>query len=246
MKAVNIANFLRYSAAGELSAVQIQLHRHFPLLLKLFGKTDKLNHDNIATFKTAFAHMAAECTELELTASLATIRQLQNILLKPGPSYSMLHPLVLELQERLIDEAEAKIFLSLSIKEANLYKNPREGWKQIIDRFPHTVRDIEEASKCFALSRYGAAVFHSIQVVEVGVIEFEKLITVTDPLPGWTATTNRLQTIIKKGHEARTPFERQNFAFIEQIHGTIEGLKNAWRNKNQPRAWQTHTADHRL
>jgi hypothetical protein len=45
------------------------------------------------------------------------------------------------------------------------------------------------------------------------------------------ALANRLHSIIKKGHEARTPFERQHFAFLEQMHGTIEGLKNAWRNK---------------
>ena len=68
-------------------------------------------------------------------------------------------------------------------------------------------------------------------VVEIGLIELGKLIGVTDPLPGWSATTNRLQNIIKKGHEARTPIERQHFAFLEQMHGTVEGLKNAWRNK---------------
>jgi hypothetical protein len=81
------------------------------------------------------------------------------------------------------------------------------------------------------LSRYAAAIFHSVQVVEVGLIELGKLIDVSDPMPGWTATTNRLQNIIKKGHAARTPFEQQHFAFLEQMHGTIEGLKNAWRNK---------------
>lgn len=91
--------------------------------------------------------------------------------------------------------------------------------------------DIEEAAKCFALSRYAATVFHSTQVVEAGLIELGKLIGVTDPLSGWTATTNCLQRIIKKGYDARTPFEQQNFAFLEQMHGTIEGLKNAWRNK---------------
>jgi hypothetical protein len=81
------------------------------------------------------------------------------------------------------------------------------------------------------LSRYTAAIFHSLQVAEFGLIDLGRIVDVTDPLSGWTATTNRLQSIIKKGHEARTPFERANFPFFEQIHGTIEGLKNAWRNK---------------
>jgi hypothetical protein len=121
--------------------------------------------------------------------------------------------------------------LALSIRESELYRDPRLGWGEIIKRFPDTVIDIEETSKCFALSRYAAAVFHSIQVVEVGLIELGKLIGVADPRSGWTATTNQLQRIIKKGHEARTPFEQQHFAFLEQVHGTIEALKNAWRNK---------------
>jgi hypothetical protein len=58
-----------------------------------------------------------------------------------------------------------------------------------------------------------------------------KVIKVTDHLPGWTATTQALKKIIDTKHGDRTPFQQQNFSFIEQIHGTVEGLKNAWRNK---------------
>ena len=91
--------------------------------------------------------------------------------------------------------------------------------------------DVEEASKCFALSRYAAAIFHSIQVVETGLIELGTYIAVNDSRSGWTAVTNQLTAIIKKKHGDRTDFEKENFEFLEQIHGTIEGLKNAWRNK---------------
>jgi hypothetical protein len=28
-----------------------------------------------------------------------------------------------------------------------------------------------------------------------------------------------------------TRFEKRNFAFLEQLHGTVGALKNAWRNK---------------
>ena len=124
-----------------------------------------------------------------------------------------------------------QIFYAFNMYETEYYENPRWGWEEMIDRFPHTLTDIEETSKCLALSRYPATVFHSVQVVEVGLIELGKSIGVADPKSGWTATIHRLTGIIKKGHEARTPFERQHFAFFEQIPGTIEGLKNAWRNK---------------
>jgi hypothetical protein len=171
------------------------------------------------------------CVELELTASAATIGKLRAALSKPDPLSTEVNPLTIELGGRLFDEMGGRYFWSLNVSEAAYYTNPRKGWEEIIERFPAAAIDVEEASKCFALSRYAAAIFHSLHVVEIGLIELGKLIGVTDPLPGWSATTNRLQNIIKKGHEARTPIERQHFAFLEQMHGTVEGLKNAWRNK---------------
>jgi hypothetical protein len=139
--------------------------------------------------------------------------------------------LLSELQDRLVDEIHPKIFLALSIRESELYNNPLTGWEEIIERFRAAITDVEEASKCSALSRYAAAVFHSLQIVETGLIELGKFINVQDPKSGWTAVANELNKIVKKKYEDRSHFEQQNFAFLEQIQGTVEALKNAWRNK---------------
>ncbi len=87
------------------------------------------------------------------------------------------------------------------------------------------VRDIEEAGKCFALGRYAASVFHSLQVVEIGVIELGKAVGTTDYQTGWNATTKALEGIIKKKYQDRSEFEKLHFGFFEQIYATIEGLK---------------------
>ena len=70
-----------------------------------------------------------------------------------------------------------KSFFSLTIGEAQYYSIPRKGWEDILEGFPDTLTDVEEACKCFALSRYPAAVFHSIQMVEAGLIELGKFIS---------------------------------------------------------------------
>jgi hypothetical protein len=36
---------------------------------------------------------------------------------------------------------------------------------------------------------------------------------------------------VKKPYGLRTPFEKNNVAFLEQLQATVEALKNAWRNK---------------
>jgi hypothetical protein len=58
-----------------------------------------------------------------------------------------------------------------------------------------------------------------------------RFVGVSDPLSGWTATANALRKIINTKHQDRTTFQQDNFSFLEQMSGTIEGLKNAWRNK---------------
>jgi hypothetical protein len=227
MRQFSVARLLQFASIGGVASGKLELEKLFPTA----GKDIDLIKETVFASSADYRELEADCVNLELVSSLATIKKLQALQTKPSRSYTALSSLLLELEGRLIDETQTKVFWALSIRESELYSNPRKGWEEIIEHFPSSVIDVEEASRCFALSRYAAAVFHSVQVVEVWLIELGKLIGVTDPKSGWTATTNRLSGIIKKGHEARTPYEREHFTFFEQIQGTIEGLKNAWRNK---------------
>jgi hypothetical protein len=179
----------------------------------------------------SFTNMEANCIALELGTSLATVRKLKTAIARPNSRYSDVYPLAEELRGRLIDEMESKCFWALTTREREYYEQPRNGWDEIIARLPDSVTDIEEASKCFALSRYAAAIFHSIQVVEVGLIELGEFIGVNDPHSGWSAVSTALDKVIAKKHQDRTVFERNNFGFLEQVQGTVGALKNAWRNK---------------
>jgi hypothetical protein len=122
------------------------------------------------------------------------------------------------------------VVLSLTAQEGEVYSNPRKGLEDIVTRFPETLSDTEEARKCFALARYPASVFHSCQIIEIGLIELGSFIGVNDPKSGWTAVASALDKIVnKKTHQQRSVFEQQNFAFLEQLQGTVESIKNACR-----------------
>lgn len=171
------------------------------------------------------------CRAIGLRASAATIRKIAALGTEEQPSRMALVELAGELDGRLNDEMRETYFMVLTPRESQFYGNPREGWEDIIKRFPASLGDVEEAAKCLALSRYAATVFHSIQVVEIGLIELGRFLDVKDPLPGWTATSGRLKEIVKKPYKDRSPLENENYAFVEQTEGTVEALKNAWRNK---------------
>lgn len=142
-----------------------------------------------------------------------------------------LHDRIMMLRSALGVEMNATVFLHVGSANADFFREPRKGWEEVTDRFIDTVSDIEEAAKCFALGRYAAAVHHATQVVELGLIELGKFIGVTDPKSGYTAVTNALKKIKDKNWKDKTDFERKHHAFFEQVHGTVEPLQTAWRNK---------------
>jgi hypothetical protein len=169
--------------------------------------------------------------ELGLSGVLATIDKIVLLIKANKATWGEYCELCDELNGRLIDEAKDKTFFHLSLRESKIYNNSRDGWESAIARFPGIIDDVEEAQKCFALSRYPASVFHSVQIVEGGLVDLGAFLKVRDPHSGWTAVSQALRKVIDKKHSDRTVFEKRNFKFLEQMQGTVEGLKNAWRNK---------------
>lgn len=190
-----------------------------------------LSPDFVSDAEFILGSCERECSYVGLSASIATIRRTRLLLSRPDPPGAEFRKLLDELIGRIRDELSGIVFLTLTTQEAEHYENPRRGWEDILARFPETLRDVEEARKCYALGRYASAIFHSLQVVEAGLLELGKFIKVSDPHSGWTAVANALAQTIKKSHKDRSAFERKNYPFLEQVQGTVEALKNAWRNK---------------
>jgi hypothetical protein len=183
-------------------------------------------------WNTLVSEIITESKKLELRSTLKQLKRIRSRIASPTDiSAEEMRELFNQLQIRVVEDFEDSLFLSISPSRAVYYQQPRAGWEEIIVRFPNTVSDIEEASKCFALSRYAATVFHTLQVIEHALIELGTFIQVKDPHSGWTAVSNELNKIVKKNYNDRTPFEKQNFQFLEQLQATVEALKNAWRNK---------------
>ena len=185
------------------------------------------------TGRSAFDKIIQLLEGYDLACSAETAKKIRELIDRDnstiGPTAFL--ELERELRGRVVDETRGREFFVLTLQEASYYKQPLRGWETIVDRFPDALRDVEEAWRCFALSRYTAAVFHSLRVAEAGVLELGTFISVNDPLSNWAAVTKKLKKILDADYRTLTPFEQQNRPFFEQIHGTIEALKNAWRNK---------------
>ena len=136
------------------------------------------------------------------------------------------------LHGRIMDELKSTFFMYLSIEKAALYQQPMAGWEEVVSKFPESQTDIEEMNRCLAFSRYPAAVFHSVNAIEVGLISLGTFLGVDDPKSGWTAVSGKLeQFVVRTKFADLAPKYQKSFPFLEQVHGTVVGLKNAWRNK---------------
>ncbi len=135
-----------------------------------------------------------------------------------------------ELRNRFIHELDTKLFFQVPSSKRELFDSPWTGWEEIRDRFQDTTSDIEEMSKCFSLSRYAGCVFHSLLIVERGLIELGHEIGVTDPKPGWDATCGKMEQLLDGGH-GKYPLLKIGFSVLEQINQAAQSMKHAWRNK---------------
>ena len=170
-------------------------------------------------------------TEIGLSGALVTLERMVTLFNSDNGTQAKVGKLAGEFNGRLVDESCDKVFFLMTLGESSWYNVPVRGWERSLERFPSIRDDVEEASKCFALSRYPAAVFHSVQAVEAGLIELGKFLKISDPKSGWTAVKSALSKTVRKERQNMTAFEKKNFAFLEQVHGTVAALKDAWRNK---------------
>lgn len=58
-----------------------------------------------------------------------------------------------------------------------------------------------------------------------------EFIQVSDPKSGFTAVASALQRMKAKQYQDLTDFEREHFSFFEQMNGSVQAIKDAWRNK---------------
>ncbi|HYM78689.1 MAG TPA: hypothetical protein VE377_22150 [Candidatus Dormibacteraeota bacterium] len=145
-------------------------------------------------------------------------------------SYGEMVSQLRELRERIEDDFHRVVFVSLTPEDSKLYDDPDKGWEDVTHRFGKIRHDIEECSKCFALARYGAAVFHVMLIAEFGVIQVANLFGVAGDRPGWGAL-ERLQKINDKDWKDKTALEQKHSKFLENLLPLAFAMKESWRHK---------------
>src|SRR6185369_9757921 len=84
-------------------------------------------------------------------------------------THTELKDAVFQLQDRIRDELDSVYFLLVPFEKARIYYSPNPFGEAVSNKFGKAITDIQEASKCLAVGRFTACVFHLMRVMEIGV-----------------------------------------------------------------------------
>lgn len=135
--------------------------------------------------------------------------------------------LLMGLHTRIMDDLGAVLFLHVPNRQAVFYQAPLDGWETVISRIPAAQVEIEEAGKCFALSRYTAAVFHLMRLMEMGLDALIIKLGLPTHLPSWDAKLKKIEEELDRLSADRTSVA---VSFSRQVRANYRAVQTAWRN----------------
>jgi hypothetical protein len=208
--------------------------------------------DNVRTLRERVDLLARELAKLDLSASLACVHRIQQILDTAQPhrmppntmgNWVSLTPLksgeiktvCRDLVGRLPDELGGRlIFTILGSRAEYVTQNEPPFGKTVQQQFPSLIDEISEASKCYGLGRSTACAFHSIRCLEAGIGAVARCLGIPDPTKAsdrnWGKVLGRIKDEIDRrwpGSSARLSGDGE---FFDNAHAALAAMQNPWRN----------------
>lgn len=184
----------------------------------------KIQDADRGEFRRLYEYHKLVCDELGFTASTVTLNKIFECLDNASSTYKQYFALGPELGDRLVDEVSCRQFIALSPKEAEHYAAPQAGWGEVLKIFPTLATDVSEASRCFALGRYTATVFHLMRVMELTVRALSKKLQIKNVERSW----GNLLSDVARAVEAMPKGEARD-EWSEAL-SLLYHVKQAWRN----------------
>ncbi len=131
--------------------------------------------------------------------------------------------------QALTDEAGARLFLYMGESRRYYYESPSEGWNDVLEKFPSARLDIEEASKCYALARYTASVFHSMRILEPALNALAGEFAVSTDRANWHNILDQVVAAIEQKSKAQGAGWTDQ-QFYSEAAVDLRFFKDAWRN----------------
>jgi hypothetical protein len=171
------------------------------------------------------------CEQLGLAVTLQKLRCFITKLENPSISIEEYGTTAIEISERLSDELDSKVCLMIDSHHASYYSNYADDWAVVIDRFPSSARDIEEASKCFTLNRYTACIYHLMRITENALKSIATRAGMTNTRPNWDEAIRYIEGQLTKNYQDMSALFKGDTEFLSGVAAHMRDVNVAWRRR---------------
>jgi len=200
------------------------------LALSILGKEIPLADSTRTYIRTLVESGAAGMTKrVEMPSVSAQARRIYAALDRTDLGPTEAKDLLKELRIRIFDELTERQFLYVPPERAKLYTEPMLIGKEVNDRLPAAIDDIEEAGKCLALGRATACALHTMRILEVGLKALAAALNIPYA-PSWESYLKQIGDNIALKHKNKTAKWRRDEKFYRDLSGDLLTIKQAWRN----------------
>lgn len=172
-----------------------------------------------------------DCEGTGLTLTLPKVKRLLQQIHTSQISFRELDNACREIFERFTDELDSRLFLAIHAQHVPYYNDFVATWAMVIDQFPSVSKDIEEASKCFALNRYTGCVFHLMRVAEAGLAAIAKRVGLVNAKPGWEEAITYIEGQLNKNYQEMDAIFKGDAEFLRSIAAHMRDVNVAWRRR---------------
>lgn len=148
---------------------------------------------------------------------------------------------IMHLISRIKDDLSSQYYFHMDMKDVPLFHNAEPFGAKVSAKFPKAIEDIEEASKCLALQRPTACVFHLMRAMEIVVKRLGKRLGVKNVEKEWGKILSDIDSAIRAMPDANEKEKRKKSRWSE-ARANLYHVKQAWRNETMhPK--QTYTRE---
>ena len=199
------------------------------LTLALLGKEAPLLEHTTAYVRTVVSSIVTHVGERYAMPSVSAQAKRLEASLGGSAGPVEIKGLLKELRTRLFDELTERQFLYVPPDRVKFFNEPLLMGKEVNDRFPKAIDDIEDAGRCLALGQGTACVMHTMRVMECGLRALGNALGIPYA-PSWEAYLRQISSRIDEKHKNKTSKWKKDQVFYRDLSGDLLTVKQAWRN----------------
>jgi len=205
----------------------------------LFHQNQALDDPDRGLIRSRLDALKDQLETLGARVTRLAVEDAEKVLSVPNVTWGIAQSRFEEINNTLRRELSLTTILVLESKEQGYFSppTPHFGNDVAIKFSTEAVFEVDEAAKCFALSRSTATVFHLMRVMEVGIRAVARCLQIPDPLKpaerNWGHILRGIKTELD-AHAGQSPAKMWSLAtdgeFFESAYASLDAVRVAWRN----------------